>query len=76
MQEQKVTEQQAETKRREARIKAESEAEIKSIEMSRLVNAKESEKKIEDIQNEMYMDKERAYADATHYSMTKMIEAE
>jgi len=71
-----VTEQQAETKRREARIKAESEAEIKSIEMQRLVNAKVSEKQIEDIQNEMFMDKEKAYADAQHYSMTKMIQAE
>jgi hypothetical protein len=44
--------------------------------MQRLVNAKVSEKQIEDIQNEMFMDKEKAYADAQHYSMTKMIQAE
>lgn len=46
---QKVREQEAETIRRQARIKAESEAEIKQIEMKRLVEAKQAEKKIEDI---------------------------
>jgi len=39
-----VKEQQAETLRREARIKAESEAEIAAIEMQKRVANKESEK--------------------------------
>lgn len=31
---------------------------------------------MEDIQNEIYIDKEKARADAQHYSLMKMIEAE
>ena len=43
-QQQEVKEQQAETARREARIKAESEAEIAAIEMQKRVASKEAEK--------------------------------
>ena len=41
-QQQQVKEQQADTQRREARIKAESEAEIEAIEMQKKVASKES----------------------------------
>lgn len=75
-QEQKVKEQQAETIRKEARIKAESEAEIKQIEMKRMVSAKQAEKQIEDIQNSIFTERERSKADAHHYRIKKMIEAE
>ena len=44
--------------------------------MKRLVDAKESEQKIENIQNEIYIDREKAKADAHHYKIKKMIEAE
>jgi len=48
-QQQKVKELEAETRKIAKRIGAQSAAEIKQIEMNRLVAAKESEKKIEDI---------------------------
>ena len=66
----------AETIRKEARIKAESEAEIKQIEMKRMVSAKQAEKQIEDIQNSIFSERERSKADAHHYKIKKMIEAE
>lgn len=75
-QEQKVKEQQAETVRKEARIRAESEAEIKQIEMQRMVAAKQAEKQIEDIQNSIFTEREKSKADAHHYKIKKMIEAE
>ena len=75
-QEQKVKEQQAETVRKEARIRAESEAEIKQIEMQRMVAAKQAEKQIEDIQNSIFTEREKSKADAHHYKIKRMIEAE
>jgi len=44
--------------------------------MDRKVKAKESHKQMEDIENTIYLDKERAKADANHYSLMKTIEAE
>ena len=66
----------AETVRKEARIRAESEAEIKQIEMQRMVAAKQAEKQIEDIQNSIFTEREKSKADAHHYKIKKMIEAE
>jgi len=66
----------AETVRREARIKAESEAEIKKIESERMVNAKEAEKRIEAISNQIYADRAKSEADANYYKIKKMIMAE
>jgi hypothetical protein len=44
--------------------------------MSRKVAAKQAEKQIEDIQNAIFTDREKSKADAHHYKIKKMIEAE
>lgn len=76
VQTQKVTEQKAESERTAAKIKAKAEAEIAIIEMERQVKQKESHQKMEEIENQIYLDKEKARADANHYSLMKTIEAE
>lgn len=75
-QEQKVKQRQAETKRLEARIDAESLAEINRIEMDKQILAKESLRKMEEIENAIYTERERSKADAHYYKVSKMIEAE
>lgn len=75
-QQQMVKEQQAETQRREARIQAESQAEIEAIEMLKKVASKEAEKQMEAIENEIYRLRENGRADAKHYAIIKQIEAE
>ena len=67
---------QAETKRLEAKIDAESLAEINRIEMEKQILAKESLKKMEEIENSIYIERERSKADAHYYKVSKMIEAE
>lgn len=62
--------------RREARIKAESEAEIAAIEMQKKVANKNAEKQMEEIENEIYRLREQNKADAKHYGIMKQIEAE
>lgn len=71
-----MREQQAETARREARIKAESESEIAAIEMQKRVAGKEAEKEMEAIENDIYRLREFGRADARHYAVMKEIEAE
>jgi hypothetical protein len=44
--------------------------------MEKQILQKESKKKMEDIENQIYIDKERAKADAHYYKVSKMIEAE
>lgn len=44
--------------------------------MEKQVATKEAQKKIEDIENEIYLNKEKARADANHYKLMKMIESE
>jgi regulator of protease activity HflC (stomatin/prohibitin superfamily) len=75
-QDQRVKQKQAETKRLEAKIDAESQAEISKIEMDKQIIARESKRKMEDIENTIYIDKEKARADAHYYKVSKMIEAE
>lgn len=58
------------------KIKAKAEAEIEAIENDRKLQKKESQKKMEDIENAIYTEKEKARADANHYSLMKTIEAE
>ena len=60
----------------EAKIKAQAASEVNLIEMQKQVAQKESQKKIEDIENEIFLNKEKARADANHYSLMKNIEAE
>jgi len=59
----------------EERISAESLAEIARINMEKQIGEKEGLKKIDTIENEMYIERERAKADATFYKMTKEIDA-
>ena len=66
----------AETLKREEMIKAQSEAEISKIEMEKQVHAKESLKRMEEIENEIYLLREQSKADAHHYKIMKMIESE
>lgn len=75
-QEQRVKSKQAETKRLEAKIEAESQAEINKIEMDKQIIAKESKRKMEEIENQIYIDREKSKADAHYYKVSKMIEAE
>ena len=44
--------------------------------MEKQVSAKEAEKRIQDIENQIYIDKEKSIADAYHYKLMKSIEAE
>lgn len=44
--------------------------------MKRMVEAKQGEKQIEDIQNSIYTEREKSQADAHFYKLTKSIEAE
>jgi hypothetical protein len=60
----------------EARIEAESQAEINKIEMDKQVTAKESKRKMEEIENSIYTDREKSKADAHYYKVARMIEAE
>ena len=60
----------------EAKIKAQAAAEVNQIEMEKQVVAKEAKKRMEEIENTIYLDKEKAKADANHYRMMKMIETE
>lgn len=73
---QKVTEQKAEAERSASKIKAMANQEIEQIENERNVQKKESQKRMEDIENSIYTEKERSRADANHYSLMKTIEAE
>lgn len=66
----------AETKRLEAKIEAESLAEISKIEMDKQILAKESLRQMEEIENSIYTERERSKADAHYYKVSKMIEAE
>ena len=44
--------------------------------MDKQIIARESKRKMEDIENTIYIDKEKARADAHYYKVSKMIEAE
>ena len=58
------------------KIKAQAEAEIEAIETERLILKKQAEQKMEDIQNQIYRERERTKADSQHYQRIKEIEAE
>lgn len=60
----------------EAKIEAESHAEVNKIEMERQIMAKESVKKMEEIENQIFIEREKSKADAHYYKMQKMVEAE
>lgn len=48
-------------------LQAEKEAETSRIRMQQLLQEREAEQQRDMIQNEMYMSKQKAFADAEHY---------
>ena len=44
--------------------------------MEKKVHAKEAERQMEEIENEIYRNREKSKADAHHYKIMKMIESE
>jgi regulator of protease activity HflC (stomatin/prohibitin superfamily) len=71
---QKVKKQEAETKKRQAIIKAQSELDVTRINMGKKLKEKENELKIAKIENEMYLDREKSKVDAEHYKNLKELE--
>eukprot|EP00056_Hartaetosiga_gracilis_P016303 m.4612 g.4612 ORF g.4612 m.4612 type:complete len:342 (+) comp3941_c0_seq1:261-1286(+) len=71
---QHVIEKEAETERKRAVIDAEKHAEVEKVRNLAKIAAKESEKTIEDIQNQMFLDKQRARVDAEYYSQKMLAE--
>jgi hypothetical protein len=49
---------------------------VNAIEMQKQIVAKESKQRIEEIENEIYIARERSKADSDHYKISKGIEAE
>lgn len=71
---QKVKKQEAETKKRQAIIKAQSELEVTKINMEKKLKEKENELKIAKIENQMYLDREKSKVDANYYKNIKELE--
>jgi hypothetical protein len=61
---QKVLEKEAETTRKQNIIKAMSEAEVSKIIKEKEINEQESKKKIQNIENSIYLQKQKAFTDA------------
>lgn len=72
---QKVIEQEAETDRRRATIEAEKVREVSKIRMEQQITEKESQKKIQEIEDEMSLSRSKASADAQYYAITKLADA-
>jgi len=64
---QKVVEKNAETERRKATIEAEQQADVNKIHMNKLLIEKEIKQKMAKIEDEMFLAREKAYADAEFY---------
>ena len=75
VEQQKVKEKQAETKKREAIIQSEQEAEVSKIEMQRRIAEKEAEKTIALIEVEKETERRRQEVNSWYYQATKEIEA-
>ena len=71
---QKVKRQEAETKKRQAIIKAQSDFDVTKINMEKKLKEKENELKIANIENHMYLDREKSKVDAEHYKNIKELE--
>jgi hypothetical protein len=72
---QKVVEKEAETIKKKAVTEAEKDAKVSEILMSQRVMEKESTKKQQEIENEIYLARERSWADANFYRVLKEAEA-
>jgi hypothetical protein len=64
---QKVVEREAEIERKRATIRAQKEAEVSQITMEKEIQEQLSHQRMEEIQNEMYLTKKKALADADFY---------
>ena len=71
---QKVKRQEAETKKRQAIIKAQSDLDVTRINMQKKLKEKENELKIANIENLMSLDREKSKVDAEHYKNVKELE--
>ncbi len=71
---QKVKKQEAETKKRQALIKAHSDLDVTKIVMQKKLKEKENEFKIATIENKMYLDREKSKVDADNYKNEKELE--
>lgn len=74
-QKQKVIEKDAETERKKAVIEAEKEAQVAKIRYEQNILEKESLQKMETINDEVHLAKERSRADAEFYKIQKLAEA-
>ena len=74
-QRQRVVEKEAETERKKAVIEAEKEAHVAKIQYERMIMEKESNKRINEIEDEIHLAKERGKADAEFYRVQKEAEA-
>merc|ERR1719495_158631 len=72
---QKVVEKEAETARKKAVIEAEKEAHVARIQYERKVQEKESIQKIEKIEDDIHLAKEKSKTDAEFYKIQKQAEA-
>ncbi len=72
---QKVLEREAETSKKQAIIKAQTEAEISKIVKEKEILEQESKMKIADIQNQMNFNAAKSQADSEFYKQTKEIDA-
>ena len=74
-QKQKVIEKDAETERKKAVIEAEKEAQVAKIKYEQNILEKESMQKMERINDEVHLAKEKSKADAEYYKIQKVAEA-
>jgi len=74
-QKQKVIEKDAETERKKAVIEAEKEAQVAKIKYEQNILEKESMQKMEKINDEVHLAKEKSKADAEFYKVQKSAEA-
>merc|ERR1719464_2173061 len=74
-QRQKVVEKDAETERKKAVIEAEKEAHVAKIQYERMIMEKESNQRINEIEDKIHMAREGAKSDAEFYRVQKQAEA-
>jgi hypothetical protein len=72
---QKVAEKEAETVRKQSVIKAQAEAEVSKIKKQQEIYEYEAKKTMQSLENQMYLEKQKAITDAEDYKVKKEIEA-
>ncbi|XP_060712503.1 erlin-2-B-like [Hemiscyllium ocellatum] len=74
-QRQKVVEKEAETERKKALIEAEKVAQVAEIKFAQMIMEKETEKRISEIEDGVFVAREKARADADFYTAQRVAEA-